>query len=317
MSDRITRLAPSPTGALHLGNARTFLINWALARQHGWHIEMRIEDIDGPRIKPGAIENTFDILQWLGIDWDGQPLIQSEDLSPYRAAMQTLAAQHRVFVCELSRKEIAAAATAPHADDHDQRFPPELRPSTADTIRWQFSAEDTNYRLIVSPDATSQVVIDDAIAGQHIVDVASEIGDFVIWTKRSQPSYQLAVVVDDMRQGVTDVVRGHDLISSAGRQTLLYQALDAQPPRWWHVALVRGEDGRRLAKRHGDTRLSTYREAGVEADRIIALLARWSGIANVPAAMTAVQFAEQFALEHLSRSEVTFTKEDHQWLLQK
>lgn len=306
----LTRLAPSPTGALHLGNARTFLVNWALARQRGWTILLRIEDLDTPRVKPGAIEDTIDTLRWLGLDWDEGPLTQLDDLSPYRDAMRALAARSLVYPCELTRSEIDAAASAPHAGEHEQRFAPELRPPTRPT---SFDDEATNWRLAVEPGA---VRFDDAFAGPQSIDPAATVGDFVVWTRRSQPAYQLAVVVDDARQGVTQVVRGDDLLDSAARQTLLYDALALTPrPAYTHLPLVRGADGRRLAKRHGDTRLTTYRSRAVTPERVIALLARWSGVAGAPPAMTAREFRDAFDLRTMPRSDVTYTQEDERWLL--
>ncbi len=310
MTTGVTRLAPSPTGALHLGNARTFLINWAIARESGQIIHMRIEDLDGPRVKPDAVRQTLDILAWLGLDWDGPPLLQSADLAPYRHAMHQLAARDLIYPCEATRSDIEAAASAPHAGDHEPRFPPDLRPPP-DTPR-TFDRDDTNYRF-EAPDRV--VVIDDRCAGRTEHNPAADVGDFVVWTKRAQPAYQLAVVVDDARQGVTEVVRGDDLLPSAARQMLLYDALDLHPPAWRHLPLVRGEDGRRLAKRHGDTRLTTYRQAGVPAERIIGLLASWSGAADARAPMTAEAFRTSFDPARLPPDDVVFTPKDHAWLL--
>jgi glutamyl-tRNA synthetase len=312
----VTRLAPSPTGALHLGNARTFLINWAMARRAGWTILMRIEDIDGPRVRPQAANEAIEILRWLGLDFDGEVLHQSHDLEPYRSAMRELAAQQRVYPCALSRREIEAAASAPHGDEHELRFPPELRPSVIH--RDCFQDEATNYRFLLEDRA---IVIDDECLGRTERHPYHEIGDFVVWTKRGMPAYQLAVVVDDARQGVTDVIRGSDLLPSAARQTLLYEALGLAPPRWWHLPLVIGEDGRRLAKRHGDTRIASYREQGVRPERIIGLLARWSGIGadpdHQPGAMTAAEFRDTFDMATLPRTPIIFTERDHRWLLEQ
>ncbi|MEZ6242280.1 MAG: tRNA glutamyl-Q(34) synthetase GluQRS [Phycisphaerales bacterium] len=305
-----TRLAPSPTGALHLGNARTFLVNWALARRHGWDILLRIEDLDTPRVKPGVIDQTIDTLRWLGLDWDDGPISQLDDLGPYRDAMRALAARSLVYPCELTRAQIDAAANAPHADEHEQRFPPELRPPTRPAT---FDDEATNWRFEVEPGV---VPFFDAFAGEQAIDPAATVGDFVVWTKRAQPSYQLAVVVDDARQGVTQVVRGDDLLDSAARQSLLYDALDLSPrPMYTHLPLVRGADGRRLAKRHGDTRLTHYRERGVQPERLIALLARWSGVEGAPVAMSAREFLDAFDLRTMPHSDVTYTQEDERWLL--
>lgn len=311
----ISRLAPSPTGALHLGNARTFVINWALARQNQWRLLMRIEDLDGPRNKPEAAELTLDLLSWLGIDYDGAVLVQSEDLTPYRQAMNTLAASGLVFQCSLSRTEIEAAASPPLMDAKDQigheiRFPPELRPR--DRSLFKFNREDTNYRLLVNEE---RLTIHDEFHGEISQSPYDEVGDFVLWTKRRQPSYQLAVVVDDARQGVTDVVRGEDLLSSASRQSLIYRALSLPEPRWWHLPLVIGQDRRKLAKRHGDTRLDTYRAAGVSPRRIIGLLAFWSGIQSDLHEMSPSDFQDGFDLARLDPDPVVFTQEHHTWLL--
>ncbi len=305
-----TRLAPSPTGALHLGNARTFLINWAIARREGWRIILRIEDLDGPRIDPAASEAAIDTLRWLGIDWDIGPVFQSHDLRPYREAMEFLASRGLVYPSELSRKEIAEAASAPQEGSRETVFPASLRPRE---FPGAFTDPATNWRFATPPGI---VEIEDAFMGPQRIEPALNIGDFVIWMRSGQPSYQLAVVVDDHRQGVTQVVRGNDLLDSAGRQVLLYRAMGLGPiPTYTHLPLVRGADGRRLAKRHGDTRLTTYRHRGVRAERIIALLARWCGISS-GGSLSAAEFALALNLDTIDRSDVVFTPEDDAWLLE-
>lgn len=304
-----TRLAPSPTGSLHLGNARTFLVNWALARQAGWRIVLRIEDLDTPRVKPGSIEETIDVLAWLGMDWDQGPTVQSHDMEPYRAAMRQLAGSALTYPCELTRAEIEAAASAPQEGSHEVRFPSHLRP-TLRTV--SFDREDTNWRFACPKQV---VTFDDGFRGQTEISPADEVGDFVIWTRRGQPSYQLAVVVDDHRQGITHIVRGDDLLGSAGRQLLLYRALNlASEPHYLHLPLVRGEDGRRLAKRHGDTRLTTYCHSGVSSERVIGLLAYWCGIVPIRQSMSADEFRERLRLDRISPEDVVFTQEDEHWL---
>jgi glutamyl-tRNA synthetase len=308
-----SRLAPSPTGALHLGNARTFIINWALARQRHWKLLLRIEDLDSPRVKSAAIGETIDILSWLGIDYDGEALVQSQDLAAYRQSMEKLASANLCYPCELTRAQIEAVASAPQADsahEGELRFPASLRPSNRAPFR--IGVEQTNYRFAV-PDGA--IVIHDEFCGDSTHDVASQIGDFVIWTKRGVPAYQLAVVVDDARQGITDVVRGDDLLSSAARQTHLYHALGLIPPRWWHLPLVLGPDGRRLAKRHGDTRIDSYRAVGTSPERIIGLLAFWSGVSDSRREMSASDFRDAFDPARLSRDPIIFHEVDHQWLL--
>ncbi len=305
-----TRIAPSPTGALHLGNLRTFLVNWAMARQRGWKIVLRIEDLDGPRVKPGSIEQCIDLLSWVGIDWDEGPLIQSEGLEPYEAAMSRLAGAGLVYPCELTRTEIEAAASAPQEGSGELRYPPELRPPLSPM---EFADRGTNWRFAV-PEET--VRFTDGFAGEQSLSPLESVGDFVVWTKRAQPSYQLAVVVDDARQGITHIVRGDDLLDSAARQILLYRALGlTEPSHWCHLPLVIGEDGKRLAKRHGDTRTATYRERGVPAERVIGLMAFWCGIVDERAPMSAAEFCSGLDPARMSREPVVFTQEDDAWLL--
>ena len=311
---RTTRLAPSPTGTLHLGNARTFLVNWALARQRDWRIILRIEDLDITRVRPGAADEAIDLLRWLGIHWDEGPITQSRDLEPYRAAMRQLAEASMTYACALTRKQIEQAVSAPHAGESETRMPPELRPDCAARDAWRFARLDTNYRLVV-PDEC--VAIADRFSGRSEHHPFNECGDFIIWTKLRMPAYQLAVVVDDARQGVTDVVRGDDLLPSAARQTLLHRALRFTPPEWWHVPLVLGDDGRRLAKRHGDTHLQNYRAAGIPAERIIGLIAAWCGVVqrDRPQPLSSSDFLQRFTVDMLPGEPVRFIGNDHAWLL--
>lgn len=307
----VTRLAPSPTGALHLGNARTFLVNWALARRRGWRVVMRVEDLDTPRVKAGAVGQTLGTLAWLGLDWDGEPEIQSEHAAGHEAAMGKLARAGRVYPCELTRSEIEAAASAPQEGSGEVRFPPELRPGELGA--GTFKDRGTNWRFVVEP---GTVAFDDAFRGEQRINPDEAIGDFVVWTKRGQAAYQLAVVVDDARAGVTEVVRGDDLLGSAARQLLLYRALGLGPePRYTHLPLVRGADGRRLAKRHGDTRLAGYRERGVAPERIVGLCGYWSGIGERREPMDAAAFRERFSLGRMPPHDAVFGPEDEAWVL--
>ena len=279
MTDRpTTRLAPTPSGALHVGNARTFLVNWALARNLGWRIVLRLEDLDLGRVKAGAHEAAIDDMRWIGVDWDGEPEVQSRDLAPYRAALERLAADGRVFRCDRSRAEIRGAASAPHSEDGETRYPPELRPSGPWPRAIAASGEgawEANHRLRVDPGPER---VHDEFLGDFTFDPGLECGDMVVWTKLGVPAYQLAVVVDDARHGVTDVVRGDDLLASAARQQLIARALGLAHARWWHVPLVYGDDGKRLAKRHGSHSLAAMRAAGVAPERVIGWCARSLGL---------------------------------------
>jgi glutamyl-tRNA synthetase len=267
-----TRLAPSPTGELHLGNARTFLLTWALARREGWSVVLRIEDLDGPRVREETVAGCLASLEWLGMDWDGPVRRQSEDLRPFRDAMASLAARGLVFRCDLSRKDVRLAASAPHAADGETRYEPSLRPGRE---AFGFADERANHRLLV--EAGPEPVVDELL-GPRTFDPGLEAGDLLLWTKAGVPSYQLAVTVDDLAQGVTDVVRGDDLLPSAARQAILHRHLGGTPPRWWHLPLVLDHEGRRLAKRSSDLSLAALRERGVARERVLGFLAFHSGL---------------------------------------
>lgn len=311
-----TRIAPSPTGALHLGNARTFLVNWALARQRGWRIVLRIEDLDGPRVKAGAADEAIELLVWLGLDWDEGPLYQLRDLAPYREALATLAQAGDVYPCRCTRKQIEQASlSAPHGDEYELRYPDTCRPAEPTPVDpAQLADAGVAWRLRVPSGETTFV---DQFAGNVRCDVDQGVGDFLVGTKGGLPSYQLAVVVDDARQGIDQVVRGDDLLSSTPRQLLIYDRLRLGPvPSYTHLPLVVGPDGRRLAKRHGDSRLTHYRAAGASAARIVGLLAEWCGC-GPRQEMTAGEFLVAFDLHDLAKGPIMFTPTDDDWLLRR
>jgi len=285
-----------------------------MARRAGWRVVLRVEDLDTPRVKAGVVELTVDLLGWLGMDWDEGPVIQSADLRPYVGAMEKLARDGVVYPCELTRGQIEAVASAPQEGSHEVVFPAGLRPEVGQR---EFVDEASSWRF-VTPEV--EVRYEDGFAGGQAWWPSRTIGDFVVWTKRDagkagQPSYQLAVVVDDARQGVTQVVRGDDLLESAARQVLLYRALGiSQVPAYTHLPLVKGADGRRLAKRHGDTRLDTYRARGVRAERVIGLVAHWCGLGEMRE-MSASEFQAAFSLRTMSKDPITFLPEHESWLL--
>src|SRR5947209_9121437 len=272
----IGRLAPSPTGAQHVGNARTYLIAWLSARSRNGTVLMRIEDIDSPRVKAGAAEQACDDLRWLGLDWDGDPVVQTRRLPRYRAALRRLQESEVVYPCTCTRSDVERAASAPHLDHEGPAYPGTCAGRRAADAR---ALGDLPYCWRFRVPAAAPAFVD-GFRGPTRVDLHRAGGDFVVWKAPrpgvpGTPAYQLAVVVDDADQGVTDVVRGDDLVPSTPRQLLLYRALGLTPPRFSHVPLVVGPDGRRLAKRHGDTRLSALRQGGIRAEALLGLLA-WS-----------------------------------------
>ena len=275
------RFAPSPTGAQHLGNARTYLIAYWSARQSGSQLVLRIEDVDSPRVKPWAAQQAIDDLRWLGVDWDEgpdiggphAPYVQSERLSCYHEALQHLIESNLVFPCTCTRKDIQSAGSAPHFDHEPAVYPGTCagwqRGDTipeAGTYCWRFRAGNTVRQF------------DDLVLGAKACVPSEALGAFPVTQKSGEPSYQLAVVVDDAAMGITEVVRGDDLIASTFRQIELYAALGLVEPRFAHVPLVCGMDGRRLAKRHGDTRMSRYQEQGISVAQVVTWAARSAGM---------------------------------------
>jgi glutamyl-tRNA synthetase len=258
----VGRLAPSPTGWLHLGNVRTFLWAWLSVRARGGRMILRIEDLDTSRVKAGASERLIDDLAWLGFDWDEGPYYQSHRRDLYAAMFPRLGA----YPCGCTRAELAAMRTAPNEGDLEPRYPGTCRSRPPTTVRaWRFPVED------------GRVAFDDLLSGRHEIDVAATAGDFVVARAADDPAYQFAVVADDIAMGVTEVVRGDDLIPSTARQILLFRKLDAAVPVFGHVPLVVGSDGVRLAKRHGAAGIAQLRERRVAPEKIIGRVAQGSG----------------------------------------
>jgi len=303
------RLAPSPTGRLHVGHARTFLLAWWQARARGGRVLLRIEDLDRARVKPGMVDECRRDLEWLGLDWDGEPLLQSGDTSALTHALERLLESGQAYLCSCSRRDIERAASAPHADDGELRYPGTCRDRG-------HSAQDasTHAMAIRLRVPAGEVELEDGVAGRFRADVQCEVGDFALARRDGFFAYQLAVVVDDARTGVNEVVRGDDLLASAARQWHLQRALDLPHPRWFHVPLVHAEHGARLAKRRGDLALGALRAAGVDPRRLIAWVARSAGLA-CPEPATALELVPRFDLARLPRAPVRFTARDRETLL--
>jgi glutamyl-tRNA synthetase len=297
------RLAPSPTGAQHIGNARSYLIAWLSARSRNGSLPLRIEDIDSPRVKADAADLIRQDLTWLGLDWDGDPVVQSRRLALYEDALHKLQQRDLVYPCTCTRSDVAQAASAPHAGQEGPAYPgtcahrtvADAATLTGRPFAWRFRvgqlpAFADGYRGFVRPDPVAA-------------------GDFVVWKSAGSPAYQLAVVVDDADMGVTEVVRGDDLIPSTPRQLLLYEALGLDPPQFAHVPLVVGPDGRRLAKRHGDTRLAALREAGVRPEALIGLLAWSCGWTASPTPIGARELLPHYRLDAIPPRPFVLTPE--------
>lgn len=278
----VGRLAPSPTGALHLGNVRTFMIAWLRARSLGGRLVMRMEDLDHPRDKKGAAAAAIEDLKWLGFDWD-EEYVQSGRKDRYREALEKLLSVRGrdggplVYPCVCSRRDVENAQSAPH-DGEQLHYPGICRGRFRS---WQEAVDAKGgalpcWRFRTPSDG--KVVFEDVFAGRMEQDVAAVLGDFPLARDEFGAGYTLAVTVDDAEMGVSEVVRGDDLLAATPAQILLQRALGLPTPSYCHVPLVVGGDGRRLAKRHGDTRISAYRDAGRTPEEIIGYLAagcRW------------------------------------------
>jgi glutamyl-tRNA synthetase len=302
----IGRLAPSPTGAQHVGNARTYLLAWLSARAQGGRLVLRIEDIDSPRVKPGAADEACADLRWLGLDWDEGPIRQTSRLEHYEAALAELRRRDLVYPCTCTRSDIERAASAPHAENEGPVYPGTCAHRRAADAE-QLTDRSFAWRLRVPAEP---ITFHDRCAGVIELDLRALGGDFVVWKSAGTPAYQLAVVVDDAAQGVTEVIRGADLIPSTPRQLLLYQALGLTPPSFAHVPLVVGPDGRRLAKRHGDTRLAALRAAGVRPQALLGLLAWSCGWQERPEPLTAQQLLPLYRLDALPPAPFVLRPED-------
>lgn len=268
----VGRLAPSPTGLLHLGHARTFWIAAQRARAAGGVLWLRDEDLDPQRSRADFAEAMRVDLRWLGITWDAE-MRQSERLAAYREAMQRLVHEGFVYPCRCSRRDLQQAVEAPHEDEDEPVYSGRCRPDREKPAAHEFLPE-TNYRFRV-PDGEVVSFVDGDAGAQDFTSgcgTGADFGDFVVWRKDGLPSYQLACVVDDAEMGVTEVVRGRDLLRSTARQMLLQRAMGLATPRYFHCELMRDEAGVRLAKRHDALSLRSLREAGCTPTEVIARL---------------------------------------------
>ncbi|MBX6312532.1 MAG: tRNA glutamyl-Q(34) synthetase GluQRS [Isosphaeraceae bacterium] len=302
----VGRLAPSPTGGLHLGHARTFLIAWLAARSAGGRVILRIEDIDASRVRPEAIGGALDDLRWLGLDWDegpdlsgpSAPYLQSQRMADYDQFLDRLRREERVYPCTCTRSDIERAASAPHAGEDGPTYPGTCAGRRASDAE-RLGDRPFAWRFRVPP---GPVAWQDLIRGEVQLEPSRLGGDFVVGRSHGAPAYQLAVVHDDAAMGITQVIRGDDLIPSTPRQILLYQALGQTPPQFGHVPLAVGPDGRRLAKREGALKLATLRAASVDPRRLVGWLAQSCGWSRDLIPSWPPDWVDRFDLDTLPRS---------------
>ena len=268
------RLAPSPTGCLHLGHARTFWIAQKRARAHGGELILRNDDLDSTRFKIEFVDAMLEDLRWFGFEWSEGPDIggpfapynQSERMDFYREALEKLRAGGFIYPCTCSRKDIQAAITAPHPENDEEPIYPGTCRTKFPTPRSQLPTSKYSWRFRV-PDGETISFVDGNFGKQRFV-AGKDFGDFVMWRHDGVPAYQLSCAVDDAAMQITEVVRGADLLVSTARQILIFRALGLTPPAFFHCDLMRDEHGERLAKRHDALSLRKLRESGLSAESL-------------------------------------------------
>lgn len=297
----VGRFAPTPSGRMHLGNAFSSLMAWLGARATGGRMVMRIEDLDPRAQSPERAQLLMDDLRWLGLDWDEGPYWQSERGAVYEQALQRLDGLGLTYPCFCTRAQLHAA-TAPHASDGTYLYAGTCRGLSADEVAQKSLTRPPATRLKVpdAPDPAGTIAFCDLVYGPQCEVLAEECGDFLIRRSDGVFAYQLAVTVDDALMGVTQVVRGRDLLASSARQTYLYRLLGFEPPAFAHVPLLVAEEGRRLSKRDGDLDLGALRSAGVTAERIVGRLAHAVGLADAHEDLSPKQLIERFSWEQVA-----------------
>ncbi|HEY7346973.1 MAG TPA: tRNA glutamyl-Q(34) synthetase GluQRS [Ktedonobacterales bacterium] len=301
------RYAPSPTGDLHLGNVRTALLAWLFARKAGGAFVLRVEDLDRPRVRPGAVARIVEDLRWLGLDWDEGPdrggsfgpYLQSERQAIYNDYLARLRAADLVYPCYCSRAEVARAASAPQdAGDEGPRYPGTCRNLSAAERQAREVAGRRPCLRFRAPDRLIQFT--DLVVGLVTQNVAQVVGDFILSRSDGIPAYQFAVVVDDGLMQITQVLRGADLLSSTARQITLFEALGFAAPVFGHVPLVVDAQGARLAKREQAAGVGALRAAGLSPERVLGALAASCGLCPAGESLSAHELLAFFKPDRLS-----------------
>jgi glutamyl-tRNA synthetase len=303
-----------------LGHARTFLIAWLAARSSGGRVILRIEDLDRSRVRSEAVDLLQVDLRWLGLDWDegpdvggpSAPYVQSERSALYDGVLEQLKRDESVYPCTCTRADIERAAAAPHAEDEGPTYPGTCAHRAAGDAR-SLGDRPFSWRYRVPP---GPVDWDDLFLGRLSLNPTRHGGDFVVARERAGHSYQLAVVADDASMGVTQVVRGSDLVASTPRQILLYRQLGLVAPQFGHAPLAMSAEGRRLAKRDGSLKLATLREGGVDPRRLIGLLVHSCGWSDAPGTVMPQEVIDRIEPMSLSGEPWVVTNECLNWLRQ-
>jgi glutamyl-tRNA synthetase len=311
-----TRFAPSPTGYLHIGGARTALFSWAYARRHGGKFILRIEDTDLERSTQASVQAILDAMQWLQLDWDEGPFFQMQRLARYREVADRLVAQGRAYPCWATREELEAMRERQRLRGEKPRYDGRWRPERAKAAGLAAPADRAPVIRFRNPDE-GEVIFNDLVKGPISVANA-ELDDLVLLRADGVPTYNFGVVVDDLDMGITHVIRGDDHVNNTPRQVNIFRAIvgneDAQLPKFAHVPMILGPDGERLSKRHGAVSVMQYREDGYLPEALVNYLARLGWSHGDEEIFSKTQFIEWFDLAHVSRSPAQFGPEKLRWL---
>ena len=317
------RFAPSPTGKLHIGGARTAIYNWAFARAMGGTFILRIDDTDPTRSTQENTDIILRAMRWLGLDWDEGPEVggefgpyaQTERLELYKQAAQKLWDEGHAYPCFCSSEKLAEDRAAAQArKDPFQGYQRTCRNISDEEARARMAAGEPYVLRIKVPEGRGDVVIDDAVHGKVIFD-AKELDDFVIFRSDGTPTYNFATVVDDAAMGITHVIRGDDHLSNTPRQVMVYEALGAPVPTFAHISMILGADGKKLSKRHGATSVEEYRDAGYLSDAFVNYLALlgWS-LDGETTVIPRDVLASKFSLDRISKNPATFDPKKLDWM---
>ncbi|MFZ9530392.1 MAG: glutamate--tRNA ligase [Burkholderiales bacterium] len=309
-----TRFAPSPTGYLHIGGARTALFCWAYAKQHGGTFILRVEDTDRERSTDASVQAILDGMNWLGLDYEG-PYFQMQRLERYKAAVEQLLRDGHAYHCYATREEIDALREAQRARGDKPRYDGRWRPENAKRLGLTPPAGAQPVIRFRTPD-TGEVTFNDLVKGPITVANA-ELDDLVIMRADGIPTYNFGVVIDDIDMDITHVVRGDDHVNNTPRQINIYRALGAKLPLFAHLPMILGADGERLSKRHGAVSVMQYFEDGYLPEALNNYLARLGWSHGDDEKFSMQQLVEWFDLKHISRSPARFDPEKLGWLNQQ
>jgi len=320
MSEQVrVRFAPSPTGDLHLGNVRTALYNWLYAKHMKGTFILRVEDTDKERSTEAYCEGLLDIMGWLGLKWDEGPRVggphapykQSERTALYEEHLSRLKAKDLVYPCYCSEEELELERKRQLGRGHMPKYGGKCKGLTPDERKKLDSEGKTSVLRFIVP--SGEVVVQDEVRGE-VVFPDDQIGDFVLTRSDKSPTYNFTVVVDDALMKVTHVVRGEDHLSNTPKQVLLYKALGYQPPKWAHLSIIKGPDGQKLSKRHGETSVESYKAKGYLPDAFLNYLALLGWAPKSGEILSLDQMAAEFDLTHVGKSGAIFDPVKLHWM---